>query len=167
MSADKIPNLVKHNTVAIWRAGKIDGSSAKERFISAWNIARSRLVEYGYLIKGSEKGKAEDIRLTTKGMVRNRKHSREPDSKAKSGLFDKMFPWINLAEQAAGAQGKGLKSARATDGANRGDIARIRQDTAVLAPKLNVPKKPESRKALPTRKAEPSRLQPFDRKRPK
>jgi hypothetical protein len=171
MAAAKVPTLLKHNTLAIWRKGDVDGGSVRERFVSAWNIARSRLVEYGYLIKGSEKSKAEDIRMTTKGAVRNRKHSREPDSKAKSNLFDKMYPWINLAETAAGAQGKPLKSVRAVDGVNRGALAKAKADTAVVTPQLNAPKKPGSgsRKALPSRKLEPKSKppSPFDRKRPK
>jgi hypothetical protein len=98
MAAKSVPNLVKHCTIAIWRDGGISGGK-QERFVSAWNIARSRLVEYGFLQKGSETGPAEKVKLTSKGSKRESFHSREPGGKTKSLLFDQMFRWIEVAEE--------------------------------------------------------------------
>lgn len=103
MSADRVPHLVKHTTLAIWRSGDIAGSS-KDRFVSSWNIARARLTEYGFLTEGSDKGSPETIRLTSKGRQREHFHAREPGGKDKSGLFDQMFRWVELAYAATKGQ---------------------------------------------------------------
>ncbi len=96
---NRVPNLVKHNTLAIYKKGKIEGSTNKERFRSAWNIARARLVEYGFLMKGSERGPHGRIKLTGKGRTRNQEHKSEKGVSAKSMLFDQMFEWIRQDEQ--------------------------------------------------------------------
>lgn len=167
MPAAEVPHLVKHNTIAIWRTGGLSGGH-KERFVSAWNIARARLVQYGFLSKGSEKGKAADIKLTSKGAKRNREHAREADGKEKSALFDQMFRWIEIAETAPVAQGKAATSARQVDNKNRGDLAKTKQDAEVVAPRLNIPNKLEPRTALQPRKlGDKKPATPYDRKRPK
>lgn len=97
MPTSDVPHLLKHCTIAIWRDGKISGGK-QERFVSAWNIARSRLVEYGYLTKGSETGTTARIHLTSKGVQRESFHSREPGGKTKSMLFDQMFRWVEVAQ---------------------------------------------------------------------
>ena len=51
---NRVPNIVKHNTLAIYKKGGIDGGTKQARFRSAWNIARARLVEYGFLVRVSE-----------------------------------------------------------------------------------------------------------------
>lgn len=170
MPSAEVPHLVKHNTLAIWRNGGIPGGS-KERFVAAWNIARARLVQYGFLAKGSESGKARDIKLTAKGTARNRVHARESDGKAKSALFDEMFRWIEIAEDIPTAQQKTPGPTKPVSAKDRGDLAKIKQDTAVVAARLDQPKKVEkrtirARKApSPNRPTKPASI--FDRKRPK
>jgi hypothetical protein len=167
MPAAEVPHLVKHTTIAIWKHGGVAGGP-RERFVSAWNIARARLTEYGYLTKGSEGGKAADIKLTGKGVQRNHKHAREADGKAKSAMFDEMFRWIEVAEGAAKAQGKPLQPERKPNSKDRGDLAKTRQDTQIVSPRLNTPKKIERKPALQSRKLgdKPKPTQ-YDRKRPK
>lgn len=91
MAKNRVPILVKHMTVAIFKKGGIDGSTEKERFISAWNIARARLTEYGFLAPGSDKGPEANIKLTGKGVKRETLHRREAERGPKDALFDKMF----------------------------------------------------------------------------
>lgn len=170
MPAAEVPHLVKHNTIAIWRDGGISGGN-KERFVSAWNIARARLVQYGFLAKGSEAGKARDIKLTSKGAARNRVHAREADGKAKSALFDEMFRWVEVAEDLPTSQQKTPGSTKPASTQERGDVAKIKQDTAIVGSRLDQPKRIEkrtirSRKAPhPTKPTKPTSI--FDRKRPK
>lgn len=45
-----VPTMIKHATMAILDDKKITGSP-KDRFISAFNIARARFKEYGFLRK--------------------------------------------------------------------------------------------------------------------
>ena len=96
---NRVPNIVKHNTLAIYKKGGIDGGTKQARFRSAWNIARARLVEYGFLVRGSEKGPHGVIRLTGKGRKRNQEHKSEKGVSAKSMLFDQMFEWIRQEEE--------------------------------------------------------------------
>jgi hypothetical protein len=96
---NRVPNIVKHCTLAIYKKGGIDGGTAKERFRSAWNIARARLVEYGFLMKGSEDGPHGRIRLTGKGRKRNGEHKSEKGVAQKNMQFDKMFEWIRTDEE--------------------------------------------------------------------
>lgn len=133
MATSDIPNLVKHCTIAIWRDGKISGGK-QERFISAWNIARARLVEYGFLTKGSENGTSEQIHLTSKGTKRESFHTREPGGKTKSMLFDQMFRWVEVAEDTKKGDGPSREETMA------GDAPNIRR----TEPFVNKPKKPES-----------------------
>ena len=100
---NRVPNIVKHCTLAIYNGkSKIDGGTKRERFISAWNIARARLVEYGFLAKGSESGPHGVIRLTSKGRQRNQEHKSEQGVGIKSKQFDKLFEWIRDEEQKGG-----------------------------------------------------------------
>lgn len=169
MPAAKVPHLVKHATVAIWKDGGIAGGS-RERFVSAWNIARARLTQYGFLTEGSEKGKSEDIKLTSKGAKRDREHAREADSRAKSGLFDSMFRWIEVAEDTKDAQDK-IPGKHLVNQTNRGDAAKVKQDSAALSPRINTPNRvtrgapDKTRKQIRAEKTKPS--SPFDRKRPR
>jgi hypothetical protein len=168
----EVPHLVKHNTIAIWRDGGIAGGT-KERFVSAWKIARSRLVEYGFLAKGSEHGKARNIKLTAKGVARDRVHAREADGKAKSALFDAMFRWIEVAEDVKGAQDKTLGPAKAATRQDRGDIAKIKQDTSTVSAKLAANPRLADRKGPSRQRPAPKPTRPkkptstYDRKRPK
>ena len=97
MGASDVPDLVKHTTLAIWKHGGLSGQGAQERFVSAWNIARSRLVEYGYLQAGSEVEGIPKIKLTPKGVIRESLHRREPGGGLKSLAFDKMYSYLEMA----------------------------------------------------------------------
>lgn len=168
MAAVNVPHLVKHTTLAIWRDGGISGGN-RERFISAWNIARARLTQYGYLASGSDTGKAVDIKLTSKGVARDREHARESDGRAKSALFDSMFKWIEVAEDTKTAQDKDPGAKQLVNQADRGDAARVRQDNSVLAPRINTPNKvsrnaPTKPVKKTVRQDKPKPSSPFDRK---
>jgi hypothetical protein len=96
---NRVPILVKHCTVAIFKEGKgVRGSTKQARFDSSLKIARARLEEYGFLAKGSEKGDANDIQLTSKGRKKEALHRRERDRKRKEALFDKLFQALKDAE---------------------------------------------------------------------
>jgi hypothetical protein len=95
MPKNRVPILVKHCAVAIFKEGKgIKGSTKEERFKSSLEVARHRLVEYGFLMRGSEEGDPNDIKLTSKGRVREAYHARERGGRRKNTLFDKMYKWI-------------------------------------------------------------------------
>jgi hypothetical protein len=172
MPAAEVPQLVKHSTIAIWRDGGITGGR-RARFVSAWNISRSRLVEYGFLSKGSEHGKARDIKLTAKGQVRNRQHARESDSKAKSALFDEMFRWIETAEDVKNAQDKSPGATKAATKQDRGDVAKIKQETSTVASRLEERTRLANRKGSAQQRKAPKPKKPtkptsfWDTKRPK
>lgn len=91
MAKNRVPALVKHMTMAIYNKGGIDGGTRKERFISAWNIARARLTQYGFLREGSDKGPVSTIVLTGKGLKRETLHRRERDGAMKDAKFDELF----------------------------------------------------------------------------
>lgn len=91
MPKNRVPFIVKHCTVAIYKKGGIEGGTDKEKFVSAWNIARARLTEYGYLAGGSDKGPESNIKLTGKGLKRESEHRREKGGAAKNALFDSMY----------------------------------------------------------------------------
>jgi hypothetical protein len=88
---NRVPLLVKHMTMAILRKGGIDGGTQKEQFISAWNIARARLTQYGMLSQGSDKGPASNIRLASRGIKRETEHRRETGRSSKEQMFDSLF----------------------------------------------------------------------------
>jgi hypothetical protein len=94
MASNRVPIIVKHMTMAIYNKGGIDGSTSKEKFRSAWNIARARLTGYGHLTPGSDQGPGTRIRLTGKGRSRNVKHARENDNTSKNTSFDKLYEGI-------------------------------------------------------------------------
>lgn len=149
MSAAKVPHIVKHCTLAIWRSGDISGGK-RERFISSWNIARARLTQYGYLTKGSEEGPVDNIKLTSKGTTREAFHAREPGGKTKSMLFDQMFKWIEVAQEAVGDQEEpetkvkvinATQSDRGEADATKHDVARARALLNPVQGASHMPKK--------------------------
>lgn len=91
MPKNRVPLLVKHMTMAIFEKGGIEGGTQKEKFISAWNIARARLTQYGMLAHGSDKGPASNISLTGKGTKREVVHQRETGRSNKEQMFDRLF----------------------------------------------------------------------------
>jgi len=69
-----IPALVRHSTMAIYEksfSGDPDG------FIRALRVSRDTLAKQGYVYHGAGLAVLQDIRLTVKGWLRNRKHIAE------------------------------------------------------------------------------------------
>lgn len=90
--ANRIPTIVKHTTLAIYNKDKtLKGRTEAEKFQSAWNVARFRLTQYGFLVTGSEKGSPDQIMLTGRGRLREAEHKRESDSTIKDRMFDELF----------------------------------------------------------------------------
>jgi hypothetical protein len=69
-----IPMLVRHSTLAIY--SKSTGGGA-EGFIKALRISRDTLAKQGYIYSSSGLPVLQDIRLTSKGWLRNKKHEVE------------------------------------------------------------------------------------------
>lgn len=113
--ASVIPFLVKHVAIAIYESGDVHGSSPTQKITGAMDIARHRLVEYGFLRRGSEKGPVADIRLTPKGMQRELKHKYH-GPRAKNLEFDRLFSLIEGAQEVEDApkdvEPENLESAR-------------------------------------------------------
>jgi len=91
--ATLVPFLVKHVAMAIYESGDVHGKSPTQKITGALDIARHRLVEYGFLRKGSETGPVEEIRLTVKGLKREQKHKYH-GPKTKNQKFDRLFDLI-------------------------------------------------------------------------
>lgn len=91
MPKNRVPVVVKHMTIAILKKGGIEGDTEEAQFISAWNIARFRLVEYGHLTPESYPGPPDKIKLTSKGKKLETKHLREGGRPQKENLFDRLF----------------------------------------------------------------------------
>lgn len=96
MADFQIPALVKHTVLAIYKEGGLH-YPWRERFRRAMDIARSRLVEYGYLREGSQEGPVENIVLTAKGMRQDFQHRHEHDGHRKNRTFDRYYEHIEIA----------------------------------------------------------------------
>jgi len=92
MARNTVPVIVKHMTVAIMKKGY--------SFDVALEIARARLMEWGYLHRGADQGDANSIRLTSKGVKKNQTHLRESGGLRKSMTFDKLFESVQQPEPA-------------------------------------------------------------------
>jgi hypothetical protein len=88
-----VPWLVRHCALAIYKDGYVQGSQIR-RVLHSFNIARGRLVEYGFLKQGSEKGGPENIKLTRRGVRREARHRREMDGSTKTAQWDKLYSLI-------------------------------------------------------------------------
>lgn len=101
MAKAAVPRIVKHMTVAIM--SKSTGRSARG-FLDAYEIAKAQLSKYGYLTGVGKKKGPEDLKLTSKGMVLERRHLRCPKSGAKSKEFDLWWQKVEpvVSEQAVG-----------------------------------------------------------------
>ena len=84
--ASRLPALLRHMTMAIFE--NLSGSQRK-RFLSAFEISRSRLTEWGYLTPPSKSGPLEGITLTSKGIKQNRKHLNE--GRKKNMAFEQYY----------------------------------------------------------------------------
>jgi hypothetical protein len=87
----RLSKLLKHCTVAVFKNANVIGNTVEERWLGAWNIARARLTQLGFLAPGSETGPAATIRHTHKGAGKSTKHSAE--GAAKNRFFNSKI-WI-------------------------------------------------------------------------
>lgn len=107
----RIPNIVKHCCIAIYRDGGVSGRSPKDKFIQCFKIARSRLQQYGFIVASGE-DLAAPIGLTPKGRTAEMKHKRE--GRAKTVLFDTLYDKFDIDGKKA-AQEKKLREAAAAE----------------------------------------------------
>jgi len=98
MAKATVPFLVKHVALAIYESGDVHGSSKVQKITGAMDIARHRLVEYGFLRRGSEKGAVDQIHLTPKGLERERKHKFHGPA-AKNKKFDLLYGLISAVDE--------------------------------------------------------------------
>ena len=77
MAKADIPVLVKHVALALFKSGDVQGINKIQKIQASLEIARSRLVEYGFLTKTSTQGGPENIKLTGKGHKREAYHRHE------------------------------------------------------------------------------------------
>lgn len=98
MAKATVPFLVKHVALAIYESGDVHGSSKVQKITGAMDIARHRLVEYGFLRRGSEKGGVDQIHLTPKGLDRERKHKHHGPA-AKNKKFDQLYSLISGVDE--------------------------------------------------------------------
>ena len=94
MAEVDIPVLVKHVALAIYESGDVHGEKFK-KIVTSLQIARGRLVEYGFLQPGSEHGPPDNIRMTVKGVRRNLKHVMESGGKKKTHRWDRLYALIS------------------------------------------------------------------------
>ena len=99
MPNPRIPALVKHMTIAIYRDGKIRGKNQKDRFEQCFQIAKSRCQEYGFVTFAGQ-NLSEAVGLTSKGRAREQKHLSE--GRAKTVLFDTLYDNYDLDGTKAG-----------------------------------------------------------------
>lgn len=93
----QFPAILMHCTLAIYKEGGLHKSSATSRFRQAFDIARSRLTEYGFLVAGSDKGEPGDIHLTSKGRLRESVHRKEGALvRQKQAEFMRMWALIEM-----------------------------------------------------------------------
>lgn len=105
---DQIPAIVKHMTLAIFRT---KGGSGERVFEESLKIAISRLRDYGYLSNASLR--PLNIKLSGKGLARNRVHLREGSRKTQ--LFNQLFAKFDI-KLAAGKPARGDETDKLPDG---------------------------------------------------
>lgn len=104
-----IPVIVKHCTIAIYRTGKIQATSRKDRFTQCLKIARSRLAQYGFVILNGD-NVTDAIGLTGKGRRGEAKHQSE--GRSKTVLFDTLYDLFDLEGTKAKAKEESKKAAK-------------------------------------------------------
>lgn len=102
-----IPVLVKHCALAIYKDSYLTSHGAG-RVQDAFNIAVSRLMEYGFLWRNSGRVAPDKIKLTGKGMKAESRHQRERGGKAKTKEWDGLYRLIQ--EEVAEDEGSGAMS---------------------------------------------------------
>jgi hypothetical protein len=93
MPNPRIPVLVKHMAVAIYRHGKIHGRDRKDKFKQSLQIAKSRCQEYGLVVCPMQ-SLAEDVALTMRGRSFEMKHKQE--GRSKTVLFDTLYDEFDI-----------------------------------------------------------------------
>lgn len=88
MAVQDLPDILKHNTIAIYRKPDIAATSLKDKFQQCLAIARARLAEYGFLVPLGEEI-YDPVALTQKGIIAEMRHNRE--GREKTVLFDTLF----------------------------------------------------------------------------
>lgn len=97
MAEADIPILVKHVALAVYKSGDLKGNKF-QKVLAAFDIARSRLVEYGFLTKTSNLGGPDNIKLTGKGHKREAYHRHEGGlGKVKTRHWDDLYALIQEA----------------------------------------------------------------------
>ena len=96
MAAQDIPYLVRHCAIAIYESGYASGSK-EQRFWWSLDVARWRLVEYGYLRKGSQYVPPSNIKMTAHGKSRETWHMREQGGAQKNRKFKYLYALIETA----------------------------------------------------------------------
>lgn len=92
MKWQDIPALVRHSTVAIYNKSTGGG---KDGFIKALRISRDTLAKAGYVYHGQKLAVLQEIKLTGKGWIRNRRHEAEGQSgNAKDAQFASLWKLI-------------------------------------------------------------------------
>lgn len=102
-----IPVLVKHCALAIYKDSYLT-SHGPGRVQDAFNIAVSRLMEYGFLWRNAGRVTPDKIRLTGKGLKAEARHQRERGGKTKTKEWDGLYRLIQ--EEVAEDEGSGAMS---------------------------------------------------------
>lgn len=154
MAADDIPVLLKHVSLAIYKNGYGSGSK-EQRFWHCFDAARWRLVEWGYLAKGSQKGPVTDMRLTAKGRVKNAEHMREPGRAAKAALFLELYERIitEVEGDIAEPQETAEVSRPPTTQEERADAYRAKQQESKADAAAATPRPQQRKKSAKAKKA--------------
>ncbi len=93
MPNPRIPALVKHMTIAIYREGKISARGPKDRFKKSFEIAKSRCQQYGFVTFAGQ-SLSEAIGMTSKGRKADMRHRTE--GRAKTVLFDLLYDQFDI-----------------------------------------------------------------------
>lgn len=77
IEANRVPTMIQH---CILKVSKKLGGNEREAFISAVNICSATFSKYGYTNAG--------MKMTGKGIKRNRRHQREKEASGKKGRYN-------------------------------------------------------------------------------
>lgn len=144
MAAQDIPFLVRHCAVAIYESGYGTGSR-EQKFWHCLEVARWRLVEYGFLRKGSQYGPPLNIKLTAKGKKRENQHKNEQGGADKNDKFQKLYARIESVVETLPMDKKirNLTAAKAREGY----LTRLQEKKAASAAKTPPPQRKRTTKA--------------------
>lgn len=151
MAQAKIPILVKHMALAIYKDDYLKGEKKVDRVYQSLLIARSRLVEYGFLKPGSEQGGPENIKMTPRGARREQEHLREWGGKTRTKQWDQLYKLIQEAVEEESDEGAMDPDAQAFGVPPRTVTDKKKQIRHAKAAKSR--SKPQSRKKKRTRAA--------------